>query len=159
MSNNNKNNIPQSGNNDPPPLPPSTPLPPIPAPPSPIELKTIWDIGKIVAFVVLWYITSDANKALDASVDYTKLVGTTCGVTWMGAKFGLLQGLIMSVQALAIIWASPTLFIYLGPVLTSAFRTPLRLVADFKRAMSSKSKDGKDGSDCGSDKAAQTEKN
>jgi hypothetical protein len=129
------------------PLPPSTPIPPIPPGPVPIPFDTIWDMAKIVIFVVVWYATSDANHALTAAVDYAKLPGPTStltGVSWMGAKIGILQGLIMAVQALAIIWASPTLFIYLGPVLSSAFRTPIRLVAEFRRALSSKSTDSSD---------------
>ena len=121
-----------------PPVPPSSPLPPIP-------LDTIWDVAKIVIFVVVWYITNDANKALCAHTDYAKIATdsqTLIGVTWHGASIGLLQGLIMSAQALAIIWASPTLFLYLGPVLSAALKTPIKLVAEFRRAMNPKSSDG-----------------
>jgi hypothetical protein len=134
-----------------PPVPPSTPPdPPIP----PIQLNTIWDAAKIVTFVLVWYITSDANHALTANVDYAKLSAagsTLCGISWAGAKIGILQGLIMSVQALAVIWASPSLFTALGPVLQAAFRTPIKIVAEFRRALQPKSKDG-DGDDDGEGK-------
>lgn len=131
----------------PPNTPPIPPLPPTPIPP--IELNTIWDVAKIVIFVTVWYITSDANHALTAAVDYSKVAAGSSSLvnaSWNGATIGVLQGLIMSVQALAIIWASPTLFAYLGPVLTAAFRTPIKLLAELRRAIGSRSKPG-DGND------------
>lgn len=125
---------------------PGTPNPPIPPTPlPPIPLNTIWDLFKIVAFVMLWYITTDANKALVAAVNYDELArqgGSLLGVSFRGATVGILQGLIMSVQALAIIWASPTMFVYLGPVLTAAFKTPLKIIADFRQALKPRNKDG-----------------
>ncbi len=124
----------------PPPPPPPTPLPPL-------ELKTVWDVAKIVIFVVVWYVTSDANRALTAYVDYAKIAAdahSIAGASWHGASIGILQGLIMSVQALVVIWASPTMFIYLGPVLTAALQTPIKLVAEFRRALSPKTSDGGD---------------
>jgi hypothetical protein len=118
-------------------------------------LKTVWDVAKIVIFVTVWYITSDANHALTAAVDYAKVAGASHSLphaSWLGARIGLLQGLIMSVQALAIIWASPTLFAYLGPVLTAALDTPIKLVAKLRRAIGSRNKPGDDSDDDGDDK-------
>ena len=123
------------------PVPPPTPLPQVP-------LETIWDVAKIVIFVLVWYVTNDANKALIAYVDYGKLAADShslLGVSWQGACVGVLQGLIMSVQALVVIWGSPTLFIYLGPVLTAAFKTPIKIVAEFRRALNPKTDDGDKG--------------
>lgn len=122
------------------PVPPPTPLPQFP-------LDTIWDVAKIVIFVLVWYVTNDANRALIAYVDYGKLAtasSSLIGASWQGAMVGVLQGLIMSVQALAVIWASPTLFLYLGPVLTAAFKTPIKIVAEFRRALNPKTDDGSD---------------
>lgn len=121
------------------PNPHPTPLPP------PIKLETVMDVLKIVAFVMLWYICSDANKALVAAVDYDRMAaggGSLIYLSFQGAMIGVLQGLIMSVQALALIWASPTLFIYLGPVLTAFMKTPLKLIAEFRQALKPRNKDG-----------------
>lgn len=138
------------------------PLPPgPPGPLPPVELKTVWDLAKIVLFVVVWYISVDANRALQAAVDYTRVAQTAIPmdwpifgnsilpqVTWEGAKIGLLQGLIVAVQALVTVWAGPTLFTYLGPVLTSAFMVPIKLVAEFRRAWKGAATDGsKDSTD------------
>lgn len=134
---------------------PSTPPPPEPPLP-PIHLSTIRDVLKIVIFVTVWYIAADANRALIAAVDYAKLAGASGiggdisllpGVTWLGARIGLLQGLIMSAQALVTIWAGPTVFTYLGPVLTAAFKTPIALIAELRRAWSAKADDKKGGSE------------
>lgn len=128
--------------------PGSGPIPPFPVPPSPpIELKTFFDLLKIVLFVVVWYIAVDANRALQGAVNFDKLgetaASTECwffgksilpDVTWQGAKIGFLQGLIVAVQALVTVWAGPTLFVYLGPVLTTAFQVPIKLVGEFRRA-------------------------
>ncbi|MBX9687059.1 MAG: hypothetical protein K2X27_10180 [Candidatus Obscuribacterales bacterium] len=115
---------------NPTPNPPPNPLPPIP-------IATLFDIARIVIFVTVWYITTDANNALSASVDYYKMAvpgSTLLGLSWAGAQIGLLQGLIISAKALVTIWAGPTLFNYLGPVLTSAFRTPINLLIEFRQA-------------------------
>lgn len=118
--------------------PPTPPIPPGPLPLPQIPLETVWDVAKIVIFVLTWYITNDANKALIHYVDYSRMAADSnslIGASWSGASIGMLQGLIMSVQALAIIWASPTLFLYLGPVLSAALKTPIQLVAEFRRAL------------------------
>lgn len=131
---------------EPSPSPNTPPLPPVPPTPIPqIPLDTLWDVAKIVIFVMLWYITTDANRALSAAVDYGKLAESgksLLGISWSGALIGILQGAIMSVQALAVIWASPTLFVYLGPVLSAALKTPIKLVAEFRNALQPRSKDG-----------------
>jgi len=117
------------------------PTPPIPKGPflfPPVPLETVWDVAKIVIFVLTWYITNDANKALIHYVDYNQMAADSSSLmsaSWQGASIGILQGMIMSVQALAIIWASPTLFFYLGPVLSAALKTPIQLVAEFRRAL------------------------
>ncbi len=132
-------------NPKPPPTGPDSPLPPLPPVPlPPIKLETIADVCKIVFFVVIWYVTSDANHALTASVDYSAIASThnsLWGASWHGASIGFLQGCIMAVQGLAVIWASPTLFAYLGPVLSAALATPIKLVADFRRALHPRSGD------------------
>ncbi len=138
---------------------PSGPLPPLP-PQTPIELRTLFDIAKIVIFVVIWYVAVDANRALQGAVDFAKLsetakpadtwffgVSTIPAVTWLGAKIGLLQGLIVAVQALVTVWAGPTLFLYLGPVLTTAFQVPIKLLGDFSRAWRGSTVDPKKGND------------
>ncbi len=120
----------------PPPSPPIPPGGPFPLPQIPLE--TVWDVARIVIFVLTWYVTNDANKALVHYVDYSQMAADSnslMGASWQGASIGLLQGMIMSVQALAIIWASPTLFLYLGPVLSAALKTPIQLVAEFRRAL------------------------
>lgn len=138
---------------------PSGPFPPFPVPPTPpIELKTVYDLLKIVAFVVVWYVATDANRALSGAVNFDKLAETTqaveCpffgtsvlpAVTWTGAKIGLLQGLIVAVQALVTVWAGPTLFVYLGPVLTSAFMVPIKLLGDIRKAWNGSTTDPKKG--------------
>lgn len=129
---------------------PPGPTPPLPMPLPPIQLETIWDVAKIVLVVVVFYITRDANNALNAAVDYSKLAAahqSLCSISWHGAMIGLLQGMIMAVQALVIIWGSPTLFTYLGPVLNAFMKTPIKIVADFRRAINPRSKDGGDKDD------------
>lgn len=130
------------------------PIPPTPIPP--IKLNTIWDVCKVIIFVMVWYITTDANRALVAAVDYMKLVeplGHGIAIlpqaSWLGAQVGFIQGAIMAAQTLVTIWAGPTVFTYLGPVLMSAFRAPINLVLEFRRAWNAKprKKDGDDGDD------------
>ncbi|MBX9690201.1 MAG: hypothetical protein K2X27_26045 [Candidatus Obscuribacterales bacterium] len=126
-----------------PPTPPFPPIPPIP----PIKIETLFDLAKIVLVVVIWYITTNANSALMAGVDYGKIAESSSSLlsaSFKGAMIGLLQGLILSVQALITIWASPTLFLYLGPVLTAALKTPIKLVAEFRSALSPRKGDDPD---------------
>lgn len=126
---------------------PALPSPPGPLPPPP--LNTFWDIAKIVIFVMVWYIASDANKALVAAVDYGKLVEAVSGtgvsgliqVSWLGAKVGIVQGILITAQALVTIWAGPTVFAYLGPVLVAAFRTPIALLIEFRNAWKAQPRD------------------
>lgn len=127
---------------------PSEPRAPGPLPPSPptVELKTIWDVVKILIAVTIWYITADANKALIAAVEYGKLSQLPAfwglphpfSATAWGGWFGLWQGLIQSVRVVVFFWAGPAFFLYLGPVLNAAFAGPLQIVKNFRVAWNAK---------------------
>lgn len=125
-------------------------VPPTPTP-LPPPLYSLWDVFKIVVFVMVWYITTDANKALVAAVDYGRLVGNLGGnidvlpyASWLGAKVGIMQGAIMTAKALVTIWAGPTILTYLGPVIMAGFRAPIELVLEFRQAWNAKPRDKKD---------------
>ena len=115
------------------------PLPPFP--PN-VELKTLWDVAKILIAVLIWYVTADANKALVMAVDYSKLsqagsflgLGPVASATAWGAYYGILQGLIQGVRVLVFFWAGPAFFLYLGPVLNAAFAPVIRAVQSFRVA-------------------------
>ena len=122
---------------------------PLPPPPPAVELKTIWDVLKILIAVLVWYITADANKALIAAIDYSKLsqLGPVWGMSTVpsaaawGAWFGVMQGMIQGVRVLVFFWAGPAFFIYLGPVLTAAFAPAIKLVQGLSLAWSGKAVD------------------
>ncbi len=119
------------------------PLPPFP--PN-VELKTLWDVAKILIAIMVWYITADANKAFMAVMDYSKLsqLGSVWGMgpipsaTAWGAYYGVLQGFIQGIRVLVFFWAGPALFLYLGPVLSYAFAPIIKLVQGFKAAWDGK---------------------
>ena len=119
------------------------PLPPFP--PN-VELKTLWDVAKILIAVLVWYITADANKALIAAIDYSKLsqLGSVWGIgpvpsaaAW-GGYYGIMQGLIQGVRVLVFFWAGPAFFLYLGPVLNMAFAPIIKAVQGFRQAWDGK---------------------
>lgn len=119
------------------------PLPPFP--PN-VELKTLWDVAKILIAVLVWYITADANKAFMAAMDYSKLsqLGSVFGwgpvpsaAAW-GAYYGIFQGIIQGVRVLVFFWAGPAFFLYLGPVLSMAFAPIIKAVQGFRLAWDGK---------------------
>jgi hypothetical protein len=131
---------------DPKPSPPTPPVPP---------LTSSKDAVKVFIGVLLWFVTLDANRALVATVDFAKLATHPLvvhspwflplpSVAFVGGSVGLLQGLILGIQALVFFWVGPTFFVALGPVLSSAVRTPLQVVAEIRRAWFSKKNDSVD---------------
>jgi hypothetical protein len=120
-----------------------------PAPPNsdpnkpPVTKPSSWgDNLKIFFVVVIWYVTTDANRALIAHVDYTKLAvhppiydfGILGSVILIGGFVGLIQGVILAIKALVFFWAGPSFFELLTPVLTAAAKFPTEFVANLRRA-------------------------
>jgi hypothetical protein len=127
--------------------------------PTPPTLSGWRDALKILVAVVIWYAMTDANHALTAAVDYSKLSGSLFitvpflhrmilfsplhSVTLIGGAIGILQGLIIGVKALVFLWVGPAFFEAAGPVLTAALKVPTRFVADMRRAWTGKPRDDK----------------
>jgi hypothetical protein len=112
---------------------------PTPAPP---DLKSLRDVIKILVAVIVWFVTTDANKALMAVVDYAKVAQHVPiwhlpflpSVAILGGAIGLLQGVILAVKALVFFWVGPTFFTALIPILTAAAKFPTQFVSDIRRA-------------------------
>ncbi len=124
---------------DPSPIDPKPQPNPAPAPP---DVKSLRDVVKIMVAVIVWFVTTDANRALMATVDYAKLAahGTVFhlpllpSVAIAGGTIGLLQGFILAIKALVFFWVGPTFFDALLPVLTSAAKFPMQFVSDIRHA-------------------------
>ena len=121
---------------------------------APNRAQRVCELLKIMLAMIVWLAMTDANHALTAAVDYSKLravAGMLIQVPALhfsyylpaialsalaGLKIGFLQGALVSIKALIFLWIGPSMFKALGPVMSAALKIPTRIVADLRRAWS-----------------------
>jgi hypothetical protein len=94
-------------------------------PPAPFNWSTVWQGLKIFIVIVVFLAAQQGVQAFMNTFDLTKLMvaGELLKVLYaaaMGVAFGAIQGTLRAVQILLVIWAGPTLWGYLGPILATA---------------------------------------
>ncbi len=94
-------------------------------PPAPFNWSTIWQALKIFIVVVVFIAAQQGMQAFTNTFDWTKLMeaGEVARVFMaivMGIVFGAMQGTLRAVQILLAIWAGPSVWGYLGPILAGA---------------------------------------
>jgi hypothetical protein len=94
-------------------------------PPAPFSWSTLLQGLKIFTVVVIFLSAQQGVQAFTNTFDGTKLMVAgelfkVFSAAAMGVAFGAIQGTLRAVQILMVIWAGPTLWGYLGPILTTA---------------------------------------
>ncbi len=96
-----------------------------PTPPPTFSWSTAWQALKIFIIVVVFLAAQQGLHAFTNTFDSTKLMATgellkVLSVAAMGVAFGAIQGMLRAVQILLVIWAGPSIWGYLGPILATA---------------------------------------
>jgi hypothetical protein len=94
-------------------------------PPAPFTWSTFWQAAKIFVIVVIFLAAQQGMQAFTNTFDWTKLLdaGEVMKVllaVGMGIVFGAIQGALRAVQLLMAVWAGPSVWGYLGPILATA---------------------------------------
>jgi hypothetical protein len=94
-------------------------------PPAPFSWSTVWQGLKIFIVIVVFLAAQQGVQAFTNTFDGTKLM--VAGELWkvfsasaMGVAFGAIQGALRAIQIVMVVWAGPTLWGYLGPILATA---------------------------------------
>jgi hypothetical protein len=96
-----------------------------PIPPPTFSWSTAWQALKIFIIVVAFLAAQQGLQAFTITFDSTKLMAIgellrVLSAAAMGVAFGAIQGTLRAVQILLVVWAGPTLWGYLGPILATA---------------------------------------
>ena len=86
---------------------------------------TVWQAVKIVLIVVIFMAAQQGIQAFTNTFDWSKLmeageVAKVLMAVAMGTIFGAIQGVLRAAQILVAVWAGPSVWGYLGPILASA---------------------------------------
>jgi hypothetical protein len=98
---------------------------PTPIPPPTFSWSTAWQALKIFIIVVVFLAAQQGIHPFTNTFDSTKLMATgellkVLSAAAMGVAFGAIQGTLRAVQILLVIWAGPSIWGYLGPILATA---------------------------------------
>ena len=98
---------------------------PTPIPPPTFSWSTAWQALKIFIIVVVFLAAQQGIHAFTNTFDSTKLMATgellkVLSAAAMGVAFGAIQGTLRAAQILLVIWAGPSIWGYLGPILATA---------------------------------------
>jgi hypothetical protein len=96
-----------------------------PIPPPTYSWSTAWQALKIFIIVVVFLAAQQGLHAFTNTFDSTKLMATgellkVLSAAAMGVAFGAIQGTLRAAQILLVIWAGPSIWGYLGPILATA---------------------------------------
>lgn len=123
----------------------ATPLPvpvPLPAPPT-MDLKTIFDVLRVMVAVVIWYLMNGATDILGKLIEAHSQAPLTFSAVGCIMGLHVLLGVAYGIKALDFFWAGPSFFEALAPVMALASRLGSNFVAAFTRAWrTSKNDDG-----------------
>ena len=80
---------------------------------------------KIFAVIVVFLAAQQGVQAFTNNFDWTKLMAAgevlrVLSAVLMGVVFGAIQGTLRAVQILMVIWAGPSVWGYIGPILATA---------------------------------------
>jgi hypothetical protein len=94
-------------------------------PPAPFNWSTVWQGLKIFIVIVVFLAAQQGVQAFTNTFDLSKLMVAgellkVLSAAAMGVAFGSIQGTLRAFQILMVIWAGPTLWGYLGPILATA---------------------------------------
>ena len=108
--------------------------------PAPFSWSTVGQALKIFAVVVLFMAAQQGTQAFAKTFEWSNLV--TAGeilkvfqAILMGCVFGAMDGVMRAVQILVAVWAGPTVWGYLGPVLGSAATLTANAAGSVVRAL------------------------
>ncbi len=107
-------------------------------PPPTFSWTTAWQALKILTIVVGFISAQQGIQAFTSTFDLSKLmedgeVAKVLSAVGMGLVFGAIQGALRAVQILLAIWAGPSIWGYLGPILASAAILTTNAAASFVR--------------------------